>query len=174
MVALKHLGIALLAASAAIALMEPACATTRVQKTFGGWSVDCAEQDSGSKACSLQYALVTQKDKRPVFSWTIIGGKDGEPSKVLLRTPTGVLLTDGINIGLDGADPVKINYLTCGSQACIAQFDLTEQWLKTLGSYPKVLVSYKSISLKPIRHEIDLKKFGDAYNFYASQLREKK
>lgn len=173
MMALKYMGTAVLAMTAVAALALPGEAATRVQKTFGGWQVNCAEQDNGKKACSLQYALVTQKDKRPVFTWMIVRGKEGEPNKVLLRTPTGVLLADGVNVGIEGAESVKINYLTCGPQACVAEFDLTDQWLKTLSSYPKAIVNYKAVNQQVIKHEIDLKQFGDAYKFYASQVAAK-
>lgn len=174
MMTLKRLGVAVLAVAAAAVLAAPAGATTRVQKTFGGWRVDCTEKDDGQKACLLQYALVTQKDKRPVFSWTIVRGKEGEPNKAILRAPLGVLLQDGVNIGIEGADPVKINYLTCGTQGCVAEFDLKEQWLKALGSYPKAIVSYKAVTREPIKHEIDLTQFGEAFKFYAGQLKGKK
>lgn len=164
-----HIGMAALTISAVAALSQLADAATRVQKTFGGWQVDCNEQDNGKKACALQYALVAKKDNRPVFSWMIVRGKEGEPNKVLLRTPTGVLLTEGVNVGIEGAESVKINYLTCGPQACVAEFDLTEQWQKTLSSYPKAIIAYKAVNQAPIKHEIDLKQFSDALKFFESQ-----
>lgn len=170
MLTIKHGGVAVLALAAVALTLPPAGAATRVQKTFGGWRVDCTEQDDGKKGCILQYALVTQTDKRPVFSWIIAPGKAGAPNKVILRAPTGVLLPEGVNIGIEGADPVKISYLTCGPQACVAEFDMTDKWRKALGSYPKAIISYKAVTGEPIKHEIDLKQFGDAYKYYDSQL----
>jgi invasion protein IalB len=169
MMDLKRMGMAVLVLGAASVLVLPAAAATRVQKTFGGWRVDCTEKDDGKTACALQYALVTQKDKRPVFNWTIIPGQKDKSNRVLLRTPTGVLLAEGVKVGIEGAEPVKINYLTCGPKACIAEFDLTDQWLKALGSYPKAIVAYTAVNRETIRHEIDLAKFGDAFKFYESE-----
>lgn len=168
--ALKTLLVLSLSAAGAMAFASGADATTRIQKTFGNWKVDCTEAETGKKACALQYALVTKKDQRLVFSWTIArGGKDGAVNKAVMRTPTGVLLSDGVNIGFEGADPVKINYLTCGPNGCVAEFDFTEQWAKALGANQKLLVNYKAVNEKPLKHEVDLKQFGEAFKFYQSQ-----
>lgn len=170
----RTIAIAALATGVWAASLSSADATTRVQKTFGGWRVDCTERENNEKNCILQYSLVTQKDKRAVFSWTIVRrGKEGAVNKAVMRTPTGVLLADGVNVGFEGAEPVKINYRTCGPNACLAEFDFTDQWFEVLGSKQKVMVNYKAANEKPIKHDIDLKQFGAAFEFYTSQLAKK-
>lgn len=167
--------IAAIAAGAWAVSISGAEAVTRVQKTFGGWKVDCTEREDNQKSCSLQYALVTQKDRRPVFSWTIVRrGKEGVLNKAVLRTPTGVLLSDGVSVGFEGAEQVKIDYLTCGPRACIAEFDFTDDWFKALASKKKVLVNYKAANDKPVKHDIDLNQFSAAFDFFTSQLGGKK
>ena len=83
---------------AAMAVLSPVSdAATRLQKTFGNWQVDCTERDANSpKVCSLQFALVNKNDKQVVFSWTVVRkDTESESNKVVVRTPTGVLLADG-------------------------------------------------------------------------------
>lgn len=170
----KSLALTALAAAALTAVTIHAGAATRVQKGFSGWQVDCTEQDNGKKGCALQYALLNKKDRTPIFSWTIVKGeKDGDPNKAVIRTPNGVLLTDGVNIGFEGADPVKINYLTCGPRACVAEFDFTDQWSKALGGNEKVVVNLKAANKQPVKYEISLKQFNEAYTYFRSQLNEK-
>ena len=65
--ALKTLLVMSLSAAGVMAFAATADATTRIQKTFGNWKVDCTEAETGKKACALQYALVTKKDQRLVF-----------------------------------------------------------------------------------------------------------
>lgn len=156
----------------AVGLPSGADSATRMQKTFGNWRVDCSEKEGKSpKNCSLQFALINKKDKQVVFSWTVVRkDKDSETSKVVVRTPTGVLLADGVNIGFEGVEPVKLNYFTCGPRACIAEFDLSSQWIKALSSNPKVVVSYKAANGNPLKHDIDLKQFAEGLEFYTSQL----
>lgn len=163
-----------LAALAVSSLSPAAHADTRVQKTFGSWQVDCNENDQGKKGCALQYSLVAKKDRRPIFSWNIIKGqKDGDPNKAVIRTPTGVLLADGVNIGFEGAEPVKIAYLACGPQACVAEFDFTEQWSKALSGNDNVKVNITTLGKKPIKYDIDLKQFSAAYEYFNSQVADK-
>lgn len=170
----KSLATATLAAAAIVTASLHAEAVTRTQKSFSGWEVDCTEKDDGKKVCALQYSLLNQKNRQPVFSWTIVkGDKDGAPNKAVIRTPNGVLLADGVNIGFEGADPVKINYLTCGPRACVAEFDFTDQWSKALSGNEKVGVSLKSANQKPIKFDIVLKQFSDAYTYFKAQLGQK-
>ena len=170
----KSLATAALAAAAIASVALHAEAATRTQKSFSGWEVDCNEGDDGKKTCALQYSLLNQKTRQPVFSWTIIkGDKDGAPNKAVIRTPNGVLLSEGVNIGFDGADPVKINYLTCGPRACVAEFDFTDQWSKALAGNEKVGVSLKAANEKPVKFDITLKQFNDAYAYFKSQVGQK-
>lgn len=172
---MKSFAIAAAMAAAWAAAAPDAQAVTRVQRTFGPWQVDCTERDNGKKNCVLQYALVAKKDKRPVFSWSIVRrGKDAAGDRAVIRTPTGVLLANGVNVGFEGADPVKINYVTCGPRACLAEFDFTDDWLNALESKKKVLVSYNAANDKPIKHEIELAQFKAAFEFYTAQIKDAK
>lgn len=171
---MKTFAIAAAAAIAWTAGMPEAHAVTRVQKTFGAWQVDCTERENVKKSCVLQYSLVAKKNKRPVFSWTILRrGKDGGVlDKAVLRTPVGVLLQDGVSVGFEGAEQVKINYVTCGPRACVAEFDFTDDWFNALVTKKKVVVNYKAANEKPIKHEIDLSQFNAAFDFYTAQLKD--
>lgn len=168
----KLIALAATLSTLALALAAGSQAETRLQKTFGQWRVDCSEaDDKAAKTCSMQFALVTKKDKRLVFSWTILRkGKDSDANKVVVRTPTGVLLADGVSIGFEGTDPVKVNYFTCGPNACVAEFDFSDKWVKAFSTNAKVLVSYKAVNGTPLKHEIDLKQFAEGLAFYAAQL----
>lgn len=144
--------------------------TTRLQKSFDNWRVDCRD-DGKTKSCGLAYALVSSKTKKLVFSWTVVP-KDtpGGPNKAVIRTPTGVLLADGVSVVFPGAKPLTISYLTCISQGCLAELDLTDQWTKALSSQATMTINYKSVRGTPLQHEVKLDKFADAFDFYLSQV----
>ena len=170
----KTLAMAAMAVVALAGTTIGAQADTRTQKSFGGWQVDCNQPDGGKETCALQYSLVSKKDNRPIFSWAVMkGDKEGDVNKALVRTPTGVLLSEGVNIGFEGADPVKIAYFTCGPQGCLAKFDFTDQWSKALSGNQKVVVNLKAANEKPVKFEIDLKQFSDAYAYFKSQIGDK-
>jgi invasion protein IalB len=145
-------------------------AATRVQKSFGNWQVNCVEDDKGAKRCDLQFALVNRKAKQVIFSWTIVRGdtKD-DKNKVVVRTPTGVLLADGVAISFDGTKPVTVPFKICGPRSCFAEFDFSDEWQKAVGSKPKLTVIYSGAKGEPVKHEVNLEKFAEAYKFLQSQ-----
>ena len=171
---MKHLAVpvglmALCLASAGV----QAASTTRIQKSFNNWRVDCAEVDNKSKRCALTYSLVSKKTKQIVFSWVVVPkNKDTvTPTQAVIRTPTGVALSDGISVVFAGGEPIKIQYKTCGAKGCIAEVDFSDAWVKAMGSKPTVTVNYKAVTGTPIKHDVDLKNFQEAYAFYNSQMK---
>jgi invasion protein IalB len=167
---MKQLSLLSLGVAAFSAAIPAANAVTRIEKTFGGWKVECVEANDGKSTCGLQYALATKKDKSVFFSWSILrDAKKPDRDKVILRTPTGVLIQNGVNIGFEEAEPVKVNYLTCGPRACVAEFEFTGKWAKALAAKEKIEVSYLAANGKPLKHQISLKQFSEALEFFNSQ-----
>jgi invasion protein IalB len=157
----------------AAASTAQAASTTKIQKSFNNWRVDCAEVDNKAKRCALTYSLVSKKTKQMVFSWVVVPkNKDSvTPPQAVIRTPTGVALGDGISVVFAGAEPIKVQYKTCGARGCIAEVDFSDAWVKAFGSKPTVTVNYKAVSGTPIKHDLDLKNFQEAYAFYNSQMK---
>jgi invasion protein IalB len=150
-----------------------AASATRIQKSFNNWRVDCAEVDNKSRRCALQYSLVNKKNKQVVFSWSVIPKtkEATSPPQAVIRTPTGVALGDGISVVFAGAEPIKVQYKTCGARGCIAEVDFSDAWVKAFGSKPTVTVNYKAVGGTPIKHDVDLKNFQEAYAFYTTQMK---
>jgi invasion protein IalB len=150
-----------------------AASATRIQKSFNNWRVDCAEVENKSRRCALQYSLVSKKNKQVVFSWSVIPkNKEGtSPPQAIIRTPTGVALSDGISVVFAGGEPIKVQYKTCGARGCIAEVDFSDAWVKAFGSKPTVTVNYKAVTGTPIKHDLDLKNFQEAYAFYVQQMK---
>jgi invasion protein IalB len=150
-----------------------AASATRIQKSFNNWRVDCAEIEAKSRRCALQYSLVSKKSKKVVFSWSVIPKtkEATSPPQAVILTPTGVALGDGISVVFAGAEPIKVQYKTCGVRGCIAEVDFSDAWVKAFGSKPTVTVNYKAASGTPIKHDVDLKNFQEAYAFYTQQMK---
>ena len=157
----------------AVATAAQAASATRIQKTFNNWRVDCAEVENKSRRCALQYSLVNKKNKQVVFSWSVIPKtkEATSPPQAVIRTPTGVALGDGISVVFAGSEPIKVQYKTCGARGCIAEVDFSDAWVKAFGTKPTVTVNYKAVSGTPIKHDLDLKNFQEAYAYYVQQMK---
>ena len=162
--------VGLVAFTSGFSVNDADAATTRLEKFFDNWKVECRD-DEKTKNCALVFALLEKKSKRVVFSWTV--SKDTEAKNLdmaLIRTPTGVLLPDGVSVSFAGSEAVSVPFKTCGPRGCIAELKLDDQWLKALGSQETMSIAYKSVRGQDINHEITLKTFSEAYAFYKSEI----
>ena len=145
-------------------------ATTKIEKTFGNWRVECVETTKDKK-CGLVFALVNKKAKQLVFGWSIIPAKDGAGNKTVIRTLTGTDLAAGVTVDFPGAEPIKIPYKTCGPRNCFAEVEFSDAWLKAFNSQQSLTVNYNAANGKAVKHQVDLKNFKEAYEFYTSQAK---
>ncbi|MBL8893194.1 MAG: invasion associated locus B family protein [Rhizobiales bacterium] len=140
-----------------------------IQKNFGQWRVECNPKMKESP-CVLAFALVHPKDKKIAFAWSIVPGKEPNTQKAVVRTLNGTRLADGISVKFAKGDPLKIAYYTCGPRFCFAEFPFSDSWLKTFKAQKGFEVSYVAVDGKPIKHEISLDQFTQAFEFYTSNL----
>ena len=140
-----------------------------IQKNFGQWRVECNPKMKESP-CVLAFALVHPKDKKIAFAWSIVPGKEPNSQKAVVRTLNGTRLADGLTVKFAKGDPLKIAYYTCGPRFCFAEFPFSDSWLKTFKAQKGFEVSYVAVDGKPIKHEISLDQFTQAFEFYTSNL----
>ena len=145
-------------------------ATTRVEKYFSNWKVECRD-DEVNKSCALIYALLTRDTKRTVFSWTVIPDRENEGrNNVIVFTPFNVELANGISVRFSDSDPIVLTYKTCGSRGCVAEFALSDSWTKALTSQETMSVTFSPIRGNERNIEVNLTGFGDALDFYNSEM----
>lgn len=145
-------------------------ATTKIEKSFGSWRVECVET-AKDKKCVLVFALVNKKAKQLVFGWSITPATTGGGNRSVIRTLTGTDLAAGVTVDFPGGEPIKIAYKTCGPRNCLAEVEFSDAWLKAFNSQQSLNVNYNAANGKAVKHQVDLKEFKEAYEFYASQAK---
>ena len=171
---MRLLKLALIAAGMAMASFSLSAhaqevAAGGVQKNFGQWRVECNPKVK-ENPCVLAFALIHPKDKKIAFAWSIVPGKEPNSQKAVVRTLNGTILADGISVKFAKGDPLKIAYFTCGPRFCFAEFPFSDSWLKTFKAQKGFEVSYVAVDGKPIKHDISLDQFTQAYEFYTANL----
>lgn len=165
---LKFIGA--LSAFALIAAAEAGEAQTRIQKRFDQWQVDCNEAEK-AKQCGIVFALVNSQNKEQlIFAWSIVPATEGEGHKAVIRTQTGTLLPEGISVQFGGSEPVRIQYKFCGPRFCFAEVGFSSSWEKAFLTHPSFTVSYKAATGTPLKHEVGLKQFSEAFAYYSEEL----
>jgi invasion protein IalB len=139
---------------------------TKVEKTFGAWTVTCIE-NTGTKHCTLYEQLATQK-KQVVFVWSI--GANAQKEMVnSVAVLGGVSVKEGIRVSIGNAAPKLVAYDICGGRGCIANFPLDAATLQAMSSSPQISANYVQASRKLVQLKVDLKDFPKAYEYFKSQ-----
>ncbi len=168
---MRLLKLAVTAAGLALAALSSSAfgQEAAVQKNFGQWRVECNPKVK-ENPCVLAFALIHPKDKKVAFAWSIVPDKEAGKQKAVIRTLNGTRLADGITVKFAKGEPLKIAYFTCGPRFCFSEFPFSDSWLKTFKAQKGFEVSYVAIDGKPIKHDISLDQFSQAYEFYTASL----
>lgn len=111
------------------------------RETYGDWVYACL-QDPQSKAerCSIAQQLADEKSKQSIFSWRIV--QDGKGGLVgVWQTPPQVLLNRGITIDAGTDKPIAVPYERCGQRTCRAVATLAADYIATLTTAQKAVVT---------------------------------
>lgn len=164
---MKKILIAMALGTLATTMATPVLADTKTSKTFSNWQVECVETDK-AKACIMSQVLINQKTKQRVISMMVRKPK-GEDGKIVLQVPLGVSLASGATLTLDNAKPVVFAYKACVPKGCVAEFKLTDEWVKALGGGADCTITVTSLKGEAAPFKITLKGFADAYAYFASE-----
>ena len=100
--------------------------------TFGNWQVQC--QEANAKLCRAMLQVL--RDKQVIMTWLV--GPDGKGVlQNVLQTPTGVMVSAGIDIKAGSAAARHVNFLTCGPQGCAAAAALDDAFIKDASTAAK-------------------------------------
>jgi invasion protein IalB len=116
-----------IAAQAGNAGAQPAAPQVRWKAagTFGSWEVQC--QEANEKICRAVLQII--RDKQVIMAWLV--GRDAKGAlQNVLQTPTGVMVSAGIDIKIGSSPARHANYVTCGPQACTASMPLDDAFVK--------------------------------------------
>jgi len=142
-------------------------ASSRTEKTFGGWIATCLENNAG-KRCSMTHQLVSNQTRRPVFTLTISAARGAEQN-ITISIPTGVSLRDGITLGVGDQSPAPLQFSVCGPRACMATGPLDAKLLGDLRAQPKALANYVRANKQLVQVDVDLAGFADAYAYISGE-----
>ncbi len=103
----------------------PPPVTWKTTATFGSWQVQC--QEANAKACRA--VLQVLKDKQVIMAWLV--GTDGKGVlQNVLQTPTGVMVSAGVDVKVGSSAARHANFLTCTPQGCTAAVPMDDAFIK--------------------------------------------
>ncbi|MET0191815.1 MAG: invasion associated locus B family protein [Hyphomicrobiaceae bacterium] len=155
------LAVGLLARSSAPAAAQmPEGGTVRAQ--HGDWQVVCKPPPPGAKSevCALVQDVTAEDHNNIGLSVHFQKYSDGTRT-LRVYAPTGVLLTKMLGLSVDDKHLGDVPFFRCMPFACVAQINVDEKLMKTLGSGKNALFVIYRTEEAGIGIPISLKGFGE-------------
>lgn len=160
------------AAAPAAAAATPAAAPAAANETtnFQGWTVTCTPPGQGGqpRTCMAQMGVLKSKeDPRPILMMGI--AKTGGSATLLVKTPTTVDLTPGVNLQVGNGAPRHLNYVSCEPALCTAALPMDDALAQEIASAPKAVVTWVGLGVGEVRVEYALQEARNTIAFLGTR-----
>ena len=155
------------AAPAPAPAAEPAEAPPQAWRTeilnIEAWTVTCQDflLPKPNRLCAAQLRVVRQGTAQVIMALNVSLDEAGRP-KGLLTTPTGVLVSKGVDLAVAAAPPRKLAYEACDASQCTAAIVFDERLAKELQAAANVDVTLTAVNGSAIKVGFGVKGFDKA------------
>ena len=154
-------GTATLLAGAPLANAQDANAQPQVLPTE--WFKVCSKQGEND-ICNTQYTLIADT-RQLITAVNLIAVKGKVNQKVIQAVvPTGRVLPAGIQVKVDGNQPLTLNYSVCFPNRCIAEAELSDALVASMKKGNQLMVTSINFQRQANPVPVSLKGFTDAYD----------
>jgi invasion protein IalB len=162
-----------LVASKALRAREQATlASMNMTKTvFDGWSLLCRDWPGNERRCVLFIAVADPSMKQVLLTFSVARTPKGMPV-LIVDTPPGVVLDEGVTVTPGTAESVKLAIRSCGPRRCRAIAELGPSLQAALSSADTTSVSYVRSNNQQSSYDLPTRGFRDAITawFAGSEL----
>ncbi len=152
-----------LAGAAAMAAAGISAGYAQAQTGPGGWYKVCSKQ-ADNDFCNVQFQAVANTGQ--VLTSVNLATVSGKINRRIFQitVPTRRLIPAGISITIDENKPVKIPYVFCFEDRCMAEVPLDDNMVKAFKAGGKITVSSTNFQNKPNPIEVTLSGFTAAFD----------
>lgn len=99
-----------------------------VQETFDAWQLRCIRTEDGSDPCQLYQLLKDKATDKPISEISLVALPEGGEAVAgaTIITPLETLLTQQLNIAVDGGDTKRYPFTFCTEVGCVARVGFTK------------------------------------------------
>lgn len=142
-------------------------AQTRTSKMFEDWLATC-QVAGGPQSCAMSQTLTEVSTTAIALMWIIDPAADGS-MKAIIRTPLGVLLTEGVKVRIGDSQPRKVPFRFCSGHFCTAELAFGADWLSKIRNATVITVDFMSLAGQPVSLDLSLKGFLAAYEYISAR-----
>ncbi len=140
---------------------EPA--RTSIQTIDSGWQVICRPRvnDRTKLNCSLLYEIAAASDRSRILSVEIL--RNDKNSSLVIATPLGVSLKDGLELSYPGADKNRLAFQGCQSNGCLVKQDMTPKMVDGIKASKTLAIEFVDAKGTKLRSELNMAGFVPAF-----------
>jgi len=159
-----------------LGLMLHTATASATTQSFEHWSLECHDPAPGRSACSLfQNVVLPPEQGGGRVMRVTIGLIDGDPFPVALFVlPLGISLPPGVELEVEGLDPVRFPVERCEPSGCGGGLRLDTELLNALGSAESARVRFRDSSRQPVELALSLRGFGPGIQALRASVRQER
>ena len=135
-------------------------AMNMTKSAFQAWSLVCRDWPGNERRCVLFIAAADPDAKQVLLTFSIARTPQGMPILVV-DTPPGVAVDDGVTVTVGAAEAIKVPIQSCAPQRCRAVTELTSSLRAALEVADVTSVSYVRADAKQSTYNLPTRGFRD-------------
>jgi invasion protein IalB len=147
---------------------KPQAPLKTTSQQFGGWAFTCSYFEK-STHCVLVQKMVGKDKKQVLVSAIVSIAKEGG-AELVLQVPTGLDLTPGLELAVDGKTAGKAVYRACAPRICEASIPLDKALLNKLAAGKQLTLTMTGMRGKKVKVEMPLASFTEAYTAFQKEV----
>ncbi|MEX2035766.1 MAG: invasion associated locus B family protein [Xanthobacteraceae bacterium] len=130
-------------------------------QVYEHWSIVCNANQAGQRECLMYQDIIADGTDQSIMRVTVVKTPQ---SALIVTTPLGVILPQGLILAIDQQEASRMQYQICIEPGCRAQIDLAPELVQRLKSGVGATVTIVGPNNQPIAVPVSLKGFTAAYD----------
>jgi len=144
-----------------VAQQQPAPDT--LSETYTDWQVVCQSTDAGTRACEMSQQLFQQEGGRRVLRVAVQKGETADRAGLVLITPFGLSLPEGVVVRSGGETLLEAGFTTCLPVGCIARAPVPAAALQEFKAGEMLEIAMTTMGGSPLLLSVSLAGFTAAW-----------
>lgn len=147
----------------ALTLAAPALAQENEQQQQS-WRSHCSgpERDVAKLNCRLELSVIVEESRQLLIKLTISVPAVPRTPSMMVQTPLGLKLSEGVRLTVDDNEPHSHPVQTCEANGCYAGFKLNSDLSTEMAQGNKLVVAFNNLNGRTVDVTVPLSGFSDA------------
>lgn len=135
---------------------------TTTTTAYGNWEVVCTKSSQDKReTCAASFRVVNQQSKANLLIWMFGRNDKGKPLTEIFTFPE-VLIAPGVAVSLEGAAPLKAEFVSCSGTSCKAAMTLDTARIRQLKQAKTAKIAVTQNDGKVLTFNLDVAGLGPA------------